>query len=211
MTDSGRDVREERATTCDPPGSLRLGRLRLRPTTSEHKKEKSRAMRAPPLRRLHLHFTSTLSLTAGRAGAARRPLQRSNRPSHLCLFNSDGRTDGRMNHLPGRQAGWLPDRLAGWLAGVCTFGDAPLMPSNRCFARSELPPPARPPPPSSLPPCLARSLARSTNREGEKKEGEKELVYQPGDGGAGALARLLIGGGGLAGGPRRRSLARSGA
>ena len=66
-----------------------------------------------------------------------------------------------------------------------------LPPSLACAAcrcssyaiKSVLRPPRAARPPASLPP--------PTNREGEKKEGEKELVDQPGDDGGGARSHSL--------------------
>ena len=104
------------------------------------------------------------------------------RPSHLCLFNSDGRTDKPSTCLPA----CLPDLVA----GVRCPGDAPLMPSNRCFARPE--------PPVRLPP----SLRRQTEKAKRRREKKSWLINPATTVGALALTRLLIGRGGRPG-PRR--------
>jgi len=127
-------------------------------------------MRALPLHSATSISTSTLSLTAGRAAPLRL------RPTDRATYVFSTRTDGLTIYLAAWLAGWLPN----WLA--C----AALAMLLLCHQIGAPPAPCRGPP----------SLLRPTNREGEKKKGEKELVDQPGDGGA--LARLLIGGGGLA-------------
>ena len=142
---------------------------------------------------LHLHFP-----LIPHRGPRCRSARPTDSPTERATYVFSTRTNGRAN---------LTIYLAGCLSGLVACAALAMLllchqigasPAPSCLLQ-----PARPLPRPSLP----ASLARSTNREGEKKEGEKELVYQPGDGGAGALARLLIGGGGLAGGPRRRSLA----
>jgi len=130
-------------------------------------------MRAPPLHSAASISTSLPPYPSPRAAPAP-PDGPSNAPTDRATYvfstRTDGRTDGRMNHLPGRQAGWLPDRLAGWLA--C----APLAMLLLCHqigaspAPSCLLQPARPLPRPSLPASLARSLARQTEKAKRRRE-----------------------------------------
>ena len=146
-------------------GGSRHVRLTSAPVRlSDHRGAQKGEISCNVRRPLHLHFH--LILTAGRAT---RPAGRGLPDRATYVFSTP--TDGRTNHLPACLPACLPDLVA----GVRCPGDAPLMPSNRCFGRPE--------PPTRLPP--------STNREGEKKEGEKELVDQPGDDGGGARSHSL--------------------
>ena len=161
-------------------GGSRHVRLTSAPVRlSDHRGAQKGEISCNVRRPLHLHFH--LILTAGRAT---RPAGRGlpDRATYVFSTPTDGRTDKPSTCLPA----CLPDLVA----GVRCPGDAPLMPSNRCFARPE--------PPVRLPP----SLRRQTEKAKRRREKKSWLINPATTVGALALTRLLIGRGGRPG-PRR--------
>ena len=134
-------------------------------------------MQCAPLHRLHLQFLH-FPLIPHR-GPRCRSARPTDSPTERATYVFSTRTNGRAN---------LTIYLAGCLSGLVACAALAMLLLCHQIGAS--------PAPCCVPLSLPPSLARSTNREGEKKEGEKELVDQPGDGGA--LAYLVIGGGGLA-------------